>query len=79
MKYNTPVKNNEFMKIAGKWMEVKNYHPDLGNNVTKEQTWFVINYNWILDKELRIPKIQVTDHMKLKKKEDKTGVLGGGA
>ena len=40
------------------------------NPVTKEYTWYVLTYKWILRRKLRIPIIQLTDHMKLKKKED---------
>ena len=36
----------------------------------KEYTWHVLADKWILAKKFGIPKIQFTDHMKLKKKED---------
>ena len=39
------------------------------NPVTKEHTWYGLTDKWILGKKLRIPTIQHTDHMKLKKKE----------
>ena len=48
------------------------YHPKWSNPVTKEQTWYALIDKWILAHKLRIPKIQVTDHMKLKKKEDQS-------
>ena len=32
--------------------------------------WYVVTDKWILGKECGIPKIQLTDHMKLKRKED---------
>jgi hypothetical protein len=35
-------------------------------------TWCALTDKWILAKKLRIPKIQFTDHMKLKKKEDQS-------
>jgi len=50
----------------------RKYHPDWGNPVTKEHTWYVLTDKWILVQKLRIPKIQCTDHMKLKKKEDQS-------
>ena len=33
--------------------------------------WFALTVKWILAQNLRIPKIQFTDHLKLKKMEDK--------
>jgi hypothetical protein len=38
--------------------------------VTKEHTWYALTDKWVLAEKLRIPKIQFTDHIKLKKKED---------
>ena len=43
-----------------------------GNPVTKEHTWYALTGKWILAQKLGIPKIQFTDHMKLKKKEDQS-------
>ena len=48
------------------------YHPEWGNSVTKEHTWYAFTDKWILAQKLGIPKIQFTDHMKLKKKEDQS-------
>ena len=48
---------------------IRKYHPEWGNPVTKEHTWFALTDKWILAQKLRIPKIQFTDHMKLKGKE----------
>jgi hypothetical protein len=42
------------------------------NPVTKYNTWYTLTDKWILALKLRIPKIQFTDHMKLKKKEDQS-------
>ena len=42
------------------------------NADTKEHTWHVLIDKWILAPKLRIPKIQFTDHMKFKKKEDQS-------
>ena len=39
----------------------------------KEHTWHALTDKWILAQKLRIPKIQLTDHTKLKKKEDEKG------
>ena len=38
----------------------------------KEYTWYAFTDNWILALKFGIPKIQFTDHMKLKKKEDQS-------
>ena len=46
------------------------YYPEWGNPITKEHTWYVLTDNWILAQKFRIPKIQFTDYMKLKKNED---------
>ena len=48
------------------------YHPKWGNPITKEQTWYALTDRWILAQKLRISKIQLTEHMKLKKKEDQS-------
>ena len=43
----------------------RKYHPERGNPITKEHTWYAIADKWILTQKLGIPKIQFTDHMKL--------------
>ena len=48
------------------------YHSEWGNPITKEHTWSVLTDKWILAQKLGIPKIQFTDHMKLKMKEDQS-------
>jgi hypothetical protein len=47
-------------------------HPEWGNPITKELTWYVLTDEWILAQKLRIPKIQFANHMKLKKNEDQS-------
>jgi hypothetical protein len=70
MEYYSAIKNNEFMKFLGKWMELENI---ILSEVTQTQnTWFALTDKWILAQKLRIPKIQLTNHMKLKKKEDQS-------
>ena len=46
------------------------YHPEWGNPITKELTWYVLTDKWILVQKLRIPKIQFAKHMKFKNNED---------
>jgi hypothetical protein len=48
------------------------YHPEWGNPITKEHTWYSLTDKWILVQKLRISKIQFAKHMKLKKKEDQS-------
>ena len=48
------------------------YDPEWGNPITKEHIWYILSDKWILAQTLRIAKIQFTDHMKLKKKEDQS-------
>ena len=50
----------------------RKYHPKWGNQITKEHTWYALTDKWILVQKLRIPKIQFTNHMKFKKKEDQS-------
>ena len=46
------------------------YHPEWGNKITKEHTWYTLTDKWILAQKLRISKIQFAKHMKLTKKVD---------
>ena len=55
------------MKFAGKWMDLKNILSEVAP-VTKGHMWYALNDKWMLAPKLGIPMIQLTDHMKLKKK-----------
>ena len=48
------------------------YHPEWGNPITKELTWYALTDKWIQAQKLRIPKVQFAKHVKLKKKEDQS-------
>jgi hypothetical protein len=50
--------------------EIRKYHPEGTNPITKEHTRFALTDKWILAEKLRIPKIQFTHYLKLKKKEN---------
>ena len=50
----------------------RKYHLEWGNSILKEHTWYALTDKWMLSQKLRIPRIQVTDHMKLKRKEDQS-------
>jgi hypothetical protein len=43
------------------------YHPEWGNPITKEITWYALTDKWILAQKPRIPKIQLPKHKKIKK------------
>jgi hypothetical protein len=45
------------------------HHPEWGNPITKEHTWYALTDKWILSQKLRIPKIQFAKHMKFKKED----------
>jgi hypothetical protein len=51
------------------------YHPELGNTITKELTWYVLTDIRLLAQKLRIPKIQFAKHMKLKKEDQSVDTL----
>jgi hypothetical protein len=61
--------NHEFLRQMN---GIRKYHPEWGNPVTKEHTWFILTDKWILAQKFIISKIQFTDHTKLKKKEDQS-------
>jgi hypothetical protein len=44
-------------------------HPKWGNPITTEHTWYALTDKWILAQKLRIPKIQFSKYMKLKKED----------
>jgi hypothetical protein len=45
------------------------YHPEWGNPITKEVTWYALTDKWILAQKLRKAKIQFAKHKKIKKKD----------
>jgi hypothetical protein len=73
MKYYSAIKNDELMKFLGKWMELENI---ILSKLTQSQknTYCIhsLKSRWMLDQKLQIPKIQFTDHMKLRKKDDQS-------
>ena len=38
----------------------------------KQHTWYTLTYKWTLAQGFRIPKIQITEQMRLKKKEEQS-------
>ena len=72
MEYYSAIKNNEFMKFLGKWMELilSECHPERGNPITKDHTWYALTNKQKLAQKLKTNKLQFTQHRKLKKKEN---------
>jgi hypothetical protein len=62
MEYYSAIENNEFMKFF--WANRMDLEDIILSAVTQSQRTHMIA------QKLRIPKIQFTKHMKLKKKED---------
>ena len=58
MEYYSAIKNGEFMKILSKWMELEN---------------IILTNKWILAQKCRIHKMKFTNHMKLKKEDQRVG------
>jgi hypothetical protein len=72
MEYYSVIKNNEFMKFIGKWMDLEG---SILSEVTQSQknthgVHSLISGCYTEAQKPRIPKIQFTNHMNLKKKED---------
>jgi hypothetical protein len=64
----------QLLKAMTSWSSQANeYPPEWGNSVTKEQIRYALTDKWIVAQSFRIPKIQFTDYMKPKKKEDQNG------
>jgi hypothetical protein len=66
MEYYSAIKNNNFMKFTGKWMDLKN----MSSLSHQKHTLYVLTDKWILSKDDGIFTLQLTDHMKLKRKEE---------
>ena len=73
MEYYSAIKNS-FMKYAGKWGELENIFLSEVTQLQRNKH-DVLTDMWILAQKFEMPKIQFTDHMKLKKKEDQNGML----
>jgi hypothetical protein len=48
------------------------HHPEWGNPITKELTWYALSDKWMLTQKLRIPKTQFAKHKKIKKMEEQS-------
>jgi hypothetical protein len=65
MEHYSAIKNNEFMKFLGKWIELENILSEI--TLSQKNTHGI--HSLILAQKLRIPQIQF---IKLKKKEDQS-------
>ena len=57
MVFYSAIKNNEFMKFLGKWMELENIILSEVTQSQKEHKWYALSDKWILAPNLGIPKI----------------------
>jgi len=48
MEYYSDIKNNDFMKFLGKWMELENIILSEVTQSQKEHTWYALTDNWII-------------------------------
>ena len=55
--YYSTIKNDEFLKFLGKWIELENTILSDNHPATKAHTWYTLTDKWILAQKLRIPKI----------------------
>ena len=70
IKYYSAIKNDEFMRLLGKWIELENI---ILSEVTHSQkNTHALTDKWIFAQKLQISRIQFTDCMKLNKKEDQS-------
>ena len=72
MEYYSAIKKQYIYEILRKMDRSRKYRPEWGNLITKNHTWYALNDKWILSPRSGIPKIQFTDHMKLKEKENQS-------
>ena len=76
MEYYSAIKNNEFMKFLGKWMELESVILiKVTQSITKERSWYVLTNKQMLAQKLKINKLKFTQHRKLKKKNLSKGAL----
>ena len=64
------IENNDLMKFWGKWMKLQNIFLSELSQTKKEHTMFELTDKWIFAQMLRIPMLQPTNIMQLKKMED---------
>jgi hypothetical protein len=45
MEYYSTIKNNDFIKFLGKWMDLEDL--EWGNPITKEHSWYALTDKWL--------------------------------
>jgi len=68
MEHYSAIKNNDFMKFIGKWMELENI---ILSELTQslKNTWYVVSNKWILTQKSTMLIIQPTENMERRRKE----------
>jgi hypothetical protein len=51
MEYYSAIKNKDIMNFAGKWVELKKFHPEWHSSDPKGHAWYVLTNKWILAKK----------------------------
>jgi hypothetical protein len=51
VEYCLAIKNNAFMKFAGRWMNLENIILSEVTQSQKNHTWYVLTVKWVLGKE----------------------------
>jgi hypothetical protein len=62
MEYYSAIKNDEFMKFLGKWVELENILSEVTQS-QKNTQWYALTDKLILAQKLLIPKIQSTEQI----------------
>jgi hypothetical protein len=73
MEYYSAIKNNDFMKFLGKWMELENILSEVTQSQKNTHGIHSLISKYILAQKLEIPKIQLTDHIKHNKEDQGVG------
>jgi hypothetical protein len=71
-KYYSDVKKQWLYDICEQVDGTRKYHSEWGNLATKEHISYVLTDMWLLALKLRMTTIQLTEHMKLKNKEEQS-------
>ena len=66
VEYYEAMKNNDFMKFAGKWIELENNLSEVVQT-KKEHTWYGLTNKWILTQKLTMHVLQTTWSIERKK------------
>ena len=69
MEYYTATKNNEFMKVLRRMDGSRKYHPEWGNPITKEVTWYALTDKWILPRKLEYPRYNLQNTRKSRRRK----------